>query len=185
MPDHLRVGDMGNRSFDLVLRLGGRAHRLPCIVQRLRNDGAIGRGVETAVKVDIECEFAHGGQLCRCRGSIPPGELATRTAWAAVAFEDLIFGCATGFGLGGGAAKRLIGRDFEDFAMSKPRGGVGENKILDVEGFGERKNGNREVVRGATRRSTEFCPGLGPGEIPMDGQAGSLVCPGRVSGGPW
>src|ERR1700732_5114012 len=99
------------------------------------------------------------GQLCRCRGSIPPGALATRTAWAAVALDG--FGRAMGFGLGGGAAKHLIGRDLEDFAMSAPRSVVGGFKHFQVlkifvrkpkigSGcFGKEKMGNGEGLKPA------------------------------------
>jgi hypothetical protein len=48
--DRHRIGHAYHRGFELILHLGGRAKRLPAIVQRPGDDGAVARRVKAAVK---------------------------------------------------------------------------------------------------------------------------------------
>jgi hypothetical protein len=89
--------------------LRGGADRLVGIVQRPADESAVGPcTVGLAVKVDFEQKFSHG--QC-CRGLMPPGLDATRTACAATSLEDRTVDRSGDGAAGAGSENRLIGCD--------------------------------------------------------------------------
>jgi hypothetical protein len=70
MADLHRIGNANYRGLDLARHLRGGANRLPGLVERFPDDGAIGRGVKGAVEIDFQCEL---GNQANSQANLSPG----------------------------------------------------------------------------------------------------------------